>query len=592
MNPPGLEAPLAAARERLGGGTPWKETLEWLLLEMPPEATDGFMQVLREARGSWLALLHGGGGRALFVGQPLSGTPAALSRAGYTVCVAADAAPDELRLAAHRAADALADGGLTGGAPAAVLRADPHRLPFGDGRFDLVVVEGRADEPTLDEASRVGRDELVLVANNRFAYKRWSGKRGAFHVPGPLEYLRGALDRRRPERSLAGYRRALAARGMASVRAFALYPHALDFALIAALDGGAGPHLFIGPQERENRLKVIGYRLGLFPLATPSFALLASRGPARPRRIDRVLDALAERLGEPRPRIREWISSRGNTSVVQCAAPGLAEDDPRGRWTLHIPHQRYQERQARRHFARLGELRARFPEVPVPDPLWGEPLEGLPVFCERRLPGVTAPQAVGEHARLARTFADSARHLARLVVEPDARFDEPTLAELVDAKFERVRRHAARAATEEALERMQAEVRQRLAGRTCPRVLYHSDLRSKHVMIGPRGEVTGYLDWGSSEASDLPYFDLLHLIVHERKQEARCSAGEAWRLALAPGGLRDHERAALDGYAARVGLDPEVRAALERMYPVLVAAMAEKNWDYSRPRWFHASFGV
>jgi len=28
------------------------------------------------------------------------------------------------------------------------------------------------------------------------------------------------------------------------------------------------------------------------------------------------------------------------------------------------------------------------------------------------------------------------------------------------------------------------------------------------------------------------------------------------------------------------------------LYPVLVAAMAEKNWDYSRPRWLHASFGL
>ena len=25
---------------------------------------------------------------------------------------------------------------------------------------------------------------------------------------------------------------------------------------------------------------------------------------------------------------------------------------------------------------------------------------------------------------------------------------------------------------------------------------------------------------------------------------------------------------------------------------VLVAAMAEKNWDYSRPRWLHEQFGI
>ena len=35
-----------------------------------------------------------------------------------------------------------------------------------------------------------------------------------------------------------------------------------------------------------------------------------------------------------------------------------------------------------------------------------------------------------------------------------------------------------------------------------------------------------------------------------------------------------------------------MRRALEELYPVLVAAMAEKNWDYSRPRWLHAGFGL
>ncbi|MEM7309718.1 MAG: phosphotransferase [Planctomycetota bacterium] len=581
--------PLGAALARLDAGTPWKEALEELLLDLPASATDRFMQVLREARGSWLGLLYAGAGRALFVGEPLSGTPVALARAGFAVCVA-DGDETALRLGAHRTRD-----GAPPPAPSAhAVRCEPRSLPFRSDAFDLVVVEGRADDRLIAEARRVGSGELVLVADNRFAYKRWSGTRGAFHVPGPLEYLRAALDPRRPERSLAGYRRVLTAGGVQEVRSFALYPHALDFALIAGLDGPRAqrPRLFIGPKERENRAKVLGYRLGLLPLATPSFALLAARSAGARRRVDRVLDALAERLGEPRPEILCWISSRGNTSVIQTRAPGAPEQETRGRWTLHIPHQRYQERQARRHFRRIGELRARFPGVPVPEPLFGQALEGLPVFCERRVVGMTAPQAVGDHERLARTFGDAARHLAQLVVEEDAELDEAALAELIDAKFDLVRRHAARDATQRALDRMRDETRERLAGRRLPRVLYHADLRSKHVVIGSGGEVAGYLDWGSSEASDLPYFDLLHLIVHERKQERRTSAGEAWRLALGEEGLRPTELAALDDYCARIGLDPEVRAALEGMYPVLVAAMAEKNWDYSRPRWFHASFDV
>ena len=56
--------------------------------------------------------------------------------------------------------------------------------------------------------------------------------------------------------------------------------------------------------------------------------------------------------------------------------------------------------------------------------------------------------------------------------------------------------------------------------------------------------------------------------------------------------LRDHERAALDSYAQSLELEPAYCRAIERIYPVLVAAMAEKNWDYSRPRWLARQFGV
>lgn len=574
---------LEAARARLAAGVPWKEALEALLLELAPGAAERLQQVLREARGAWLGLLSTAGGTALFAGDPLSGTVIALARAGFRV-VLAD--PDPLRLAlarARAAADALE--------PVHAVRCDPARLPFRGLSFDLAVVEDRPAAELARAALAASRGEIVVVADNRLGYKRWSGRRGAFSVPRPLEFLRLALDPRRPEATLAGYRRRLSGHGaphVVEVRAFALYPHALDFALIAGLDG-RGPELFVGPKERENVPKVLGYKLGLLPLFAPSFAVIASSG--RPPRMERVLDALAERLGEPRPALRQWIASRGNTTIVQTEVPGRAAEDPPGRWTVHVPHQPAQERQARRHFARLGALRAAHPGFPVPEPLFEGRLHGLPVFCERRLLGMTAPQVVGRQALLARTFADAARHLAQLVVARDVELDEAAFDELVGAKVALVRRYAAVPSTLAALERMHAEARERLLGRRLPRVVYHADLRGKHVVIAADGSVEGYLDWGSSEDCDLPYFDLFHLIVHERKQEAGCTAGDAWRL-LAAGGLRPAERAALDDYAERIGLTSDVRSALEALYPVLVAAMAEKNWDYSRPRWLHAGFGL
>ena len=52
------------------------------------------------------------------------------------------------------------------------------------------------------------------------------------------------------------------------------------------------------------------------------------------------------------------------------------------------------------------------------------------------------------------------------------------------------------------------------------------------------------------------------------------------------------EQAALDDYGERLGMEDGVRRALEEAYPLLVGGMAEKNWDYSRPRWLHHQYGI
>ena len=85
---------------------------------------------------------------------------------------------------------------------------------------------------------------------------------------------------------------------------------------------------------------------------------------------------------------------------------------------------------------------------------------------------------------------------------------------------------------------------------------------------------------------------MLHLVAHERKHEANLTAAQAWRIVRERTLLREHERDALDLYCAELRLSEDVRSALEALYPVLVAAMAEKNWDYSRPRWLARQFGV
>ncbi|GEM_PF-601991 len=584
-------ATLRRALAALDDGLGFKPALEALLLELDADSADALQLLLKESRGAWLPLLRTTGGHALFLGNAFSGTLTPLAGSGIHVTVV-ERNTDRLRFALHRGAT------VAPGHTRVVAAGDAARLPFRDGAFGLVVQEDGAPGPEtgrgygFEELKRVCSGEVLLTADNRLGYKRSIGLRGVYHVPGPLQYLRGVLRPPRKERTLAGYRR-LFRGGFEATRAFALYPHTRDFTHIVGLDADR-PQLTIGPKERKNVLKLAAHAVGLFPVLTPSFAVVGARREHRatPARIERMLAALAERLGQPVPELDILVATRSNTGLAHTFLRDANEEDPTGRWTLHLPLSPQKQVLLSKHHRFLSLVGQTFAGVAVPAPLFEGELEGMWLTCERRLPGITAPHTTGERAPTRRMFREASRDMARLVVEASAPFTADRFEELVADRFRIVRDHAAVESTVRHIDRMLAEARERLVGRSFPLTLYHGDLRSKHIQVRPDGAVVGYLDWGASEECFLPYIDLLHLVAHQRKQEEGCSPAFTWRMVRERDLLRDHEREALDDYARRIGLDEEVRSAIEAMYPVLVAGMAELNWDYSRPRWIHEQFGV
>ncbi|MFT5284986.1 MAG: hypothetical protein ACI8TQ_001147, partial [Planctomycetota bacterium] len=474
-------------------------------------------------------------------------------------------------------------------------------LPFADRSFDLVVretpfhsTEG-VPETHLDECRRVCANEILVTADNRLGYKESEGNRGDFRVQSPLKWLRNAVSPNgRP--TIDGLTRRVVGsqEEFKTTNTFALYPHSRDFTHIAGLDSGS-PELYIGPKERKNSLKLLGYRIGLFPLLAPSFAVLASRHSksSSKARIHRILLEISERLYEPRPEVQHLLGTRGNNALVMTALPDSDDTDPRGRWILRIPLHPTLEERVSDEQSMLTRLEHQFPEFPIPQPLLEGQFDGVFLTCERRLPGQSAAQHSGEHQIMARLFREAGEHFASLVTTESTEITETDFETLVSLKYELVMRHSGCPDARKSVEQMYQLARERLIGRKMPRVLRHCDPRSKHIQIDANGQILGFYDWGSAETNDFPIADLLHLIIHERFHQSLPNAGAAWQLARNSGtGLRAEERAPIDAYVEQLGIDSDVRFAIEEIYPLLVGAMAEKNWDYSRPRWLQQSFGL
>lgn len=570
----------AAARAR--GASP-RACAEAMLQHLPRERRERFLQLNKESRGVWSLLLAARAGRALFVGSPLSGAVVPLAALGLEV-VLIDGSPRRLQCAVELAGQQVP--GRTRG-----VAGRATALPFRDRAFDVVGCDvERVDDALLAELRRVCAGELFVAVDNRLGYKRSSGRAWELSVPGPVEY---ALRVARPaagERRLGRWRRALGAKGFEPLTALALYPDRRDFAQVVSLDAPA-PALHMGPNERRNKVKLLGRALGLFPHLTPSFALLTSRGPrGAPSRLERALEFLAERTGEGPCETEHLIGSRGNVGIAMTRRPGAGEEEPRGRWLLHVPLYQGHRQGMGLHFRMLERLRREFPAVPVPEPLYCGDADGLWLCCERRLPGFGAHHHLRELRDAEGLLAQLAPQLATLRVCEARPFDDGQFEREVAPRFEATLALVDEPDTRRALEALRERARGALRGLALPRVLTHSDLRAKHVQVGPDGRVNGWLDFGTCSQAELPGLDLLHHFVHDRKQLFGHADGRSWRTFLDPTGPTAGERAAFETYARALGLDLAALRSVALIYPAFVAYTAARNWSLARPGWFREHF--
>ncbi len=577
---------LWAAVQRGTAGQDYKSNLEDLLKSLRPELAEEHLMIGQEGRATFVTMLVPQAGRALFLGDALSGTVSTLAGLGFDVLCCDH---NRARLAFAR----LRDQALAPDQVSHVQVAQGGPFPLQAGAFALVVAElgPRGEAPlwgtNLQTLLPLTHDTFVCVTDNALAYKRALGRRGQFEYSAPWSMLSRSLNPGPGEATRGAFRRRLLL-DFAQVESLALYPHRLECSHVVHLDREL-PRLTLGPKERRNWIKMLGHRLGVFPWLTPSNAWVARQAMLpEPNRLALILEALRERLGGPEQGIEHLIATRGNVAVVQSLPQVKGLPQAKGQaWTLHIPLCPQKRRLLRRHYQCLQEVRADFPGVPVPEPLFAGELCGLWLTCEARLPGRSAPQLDQGVPAQQRMFAEAAEALGKLVCGPPRTLTHEHLEQLFGERFRRIIRLCGRLDTAEAIQKAWRKAHDRLLGKKYLPVRYHADLRPKHVQVTGSGELLGFMDWGAFEEEFLPYVDLFHLFAHLREGAARLQNQR-----ILDGDLEVWEERILDNYCQTLQLDPEIRAVIEELYPLLLAGMAERNWDFSRPYWVHREFGI
>jgi hypothetical protein len=403
----------------------------------------------------------------------------------------------------------------------------------------------------------------------------------------PWSLLRNTLFPKPGEGRHSAFKRQLEAR-FDSVQSYALYPHRLECSHLVDLHGGL-PRLTVGPKELRNKIKVLGHKLGMFPVFTPSFVFLNQKSSgAQDSRLQRILKGLSETIGEPLPVAEHIISTRGNVCVVQTMlGPDSDPHAPAGRWTIHIPFGNVKFRLSEAHFKGLEHLRQFHPQVPVPEPLFMGEVDGLWLICERRLPDRSGAHLVEDSPEQMKMLQQVSEVLLHLKTGTRQVLTEGLYDRLLGERARRISRLTGRKATSRAILDMLDRGREELVGWEFQPVFYHADLRPKHVNNAEDGSIYGLLDWGAYEDFFLPYADLLHIFAHLRHSSARLQ----WQR-LCDRTLSEAEAAILDGYCQAMDIAPERARAIERLYPLLVCGMAERNWEFSRPFWVHREFGL
>lgn len=227
------------------------------------------------------------------------------------------------------------------------------------------------------------------------------------------------------------------------------------------------------------------------------------------------------------------VSSEGAIHDLerQSRALRLLHSNPQlGQWRELLPRTVAEGRAAEWHFVVHEALPGVGAHTLAKDPGSRERLQSLAAATIGHLRENTSDVVIGDHSLV-----------DRLVSRPLERIREGTGSKLPVNR-------------EQALQRLDSELRSYLTGRTLLTSWVHGDFWLGNLLAAPdSSRLTGIVDWGMSAQHDLPLQDILHLILQMRQVVERRELGDVIKAALSEPGWNQHERSLLDSAGLDIG---------------------------------------
>lgn len=490
-------------------------------------------------------------------------TAAAFAEAGFSVTVI-HPCPVTARIIRHRLA---AQG--RGDVEVVHVPPEPVKFPFPDARFDafiyhdviatLLVNPATASSPYARLAPGLLGEVFRVLKSGGFAH---------LGVKNPCGYTRLLQRLRCPLGGLSGASRLTSSRRLqgrarrAGFRDLAVYPFLVENDRVAEVIPPSGYRSNKNSLAASERFKeVMLGKTGARYLA-PAYGLVCAKDcELAPPLGDFIEGAMVHeilpRTSGKRIGFQRYLALPGKAIVTLGTAP----DDP-DNVIVVIPKVARVQAWRRQEIGIVNELRALSPFLAARLPrLYTEcSVAGTSCFAISEIPGMTVDRRMRQLERLTRNAVDFLVRFNRLTARETV-IDDGVFESLFGAIVRQV--IATYPDTRPVMERIEARMRRVVRGGKLVTVWLHGDYKLENLIFDKRTlEINGIIDWEHSRRDNLPWLDLMYLLLYNRIVSEGRDFFEVCREVILPENHTAQERSLIAVYAGAVPVTPEMKAVL------------------------------